>query len=113
MDKATLYEGLLERNAGGSQVGRRQYFTSASAPTRAIVEAMRPEAGMKICDPACVRDKPTVAAYEGSWRAPSLRDLEQRNSCASTHLKGWEIVEQHGAALVMNLLLHRDRVPRT
>src|SRR6478672_6669990 len=50
--KGDAYEGLLAKNAEDVKTGAGQYFTPR-ALIRAIVDAMRPEPGMAICDPAC------------------------------------------------------------
>jgi len=50
--KGYAYEGLLEKNAEDVKSGAGQYFTPRSL-IQAIVEVMRHEPGMTICDPAC------------------------------------------------------------
>src|SRR5579863_5885040 len=50
--KGTIYEGLLERNAGEVKTGAGQYFTPR-ALIQAIVEVVDPEPTETICDPAC------------------------------------------------------------
>src|SRR3989304_46096 len=57
------YEGLLEKNAEDVKTG-----AGPSSPPRplirAIVEVMRPEPGMTICDPACGTGGFLLAAHE-------------------------------------------------
>lgn len=50
--KGEIYEGLLQKNAEDIKSGAGQYFTPR-ALIKAMVEVMRPEPGMTICDPAC------------------------------------------------------------
>src|SRR5512137_2401784 len=49
--KGEIYEGLLKKNAEDIKSGSGQYFTPREL-IRAIVNVMRPEPGMTICDPA-------------------------------------------------------------
>ena len=50
--KGDAYEGLLQKNAEDTKTGAGQYFTPR-ALIRGIVDVMRPEPGVTICDPAC------------------------------------------------------------
>jgi type I restriction enzyme M protein len=50
--KATIYEGLLEKNAQDIKSGAGQYFTPRPL-IRAMVDVMAPRPGQTICDPAC------------------------------------------------------------
>ena len=61
--KGDAYEGLLEKNAEDVKSGAGQYFTPRPL-IKAIVEVMRPEPGMRICDPACGTGGFLLAAYE-------------------------------------------------
>ena len=85
--KGDAYEGLLEKNAEDMKSGAGQYFTPRPL-IRAIVEVMRPEPGMTICDPACGTGGFLLVAYE--WivrnyavprprpaRAPSVRGAQR------------------------------------
>src|SRR5688500_13993045 len=49
--KGDAYEGLLQKNAADVKGGAGQYFTPR-ALIAAIVDVMRPEPKMTICDPA-------------------------------------------------------------
>jgi type I restriction enzyme M protein len=103
--KGDAYEGLLERNAEDLKSGAGQYFTPR-ALIRGIVEVMRPEPGMTICDPACGTGGFLLAAYEWIVRSCPLLDPEQRKHLRFEALKGWEIVDNTARLCVMNLLLH-------
>jgi type I restriction enzyme M protein len=103
--KGEAYEGLLERNAEDLKSGAGQYFTPR-ALIRGIVEVMRPEPGMTICDPACGTGGFLLAAYEWIVRNSQLLDPEQREHLRFHALKGWEIVDNTARLCVMNLLLH-------
>ena len=61
--KGDAYEGLLEKNAEDTKTGAGQYFTPR-ALIKAIVEVMRPEPGMTICDPACGTGGFLLAAHD-------------------------------------------------
>src|SRR5262245_9381978 len=50
--KGDAYEGLLQKNAEDVKGGAGQYFTPRPL-IAAIVDVMRPEPNMTICDPAC------------------------------------------------------------
>src|SRR5512136_3384114 len=50
--KGDAYEGLLQKNAEDVKGGAGQYFTPRPL-IAAMVEAVRPEPGQAICDPAC------------------------------------------------------------
>ncbi len=96
--KGDAYEGLLEKNAEDVKSGAGQYFTPRPL-IRAIVEVMRPEAGMRVCDPACGTGGFLLAAYE-SIAGSGLLDPDQKR-----FLRGGE--SRNTARLcVMNLLLH-------
>ncbi len=104
--KGDAYEGLLERNAQDLKSGAGQYFTPR-ALIGGIVEVMRPEARMTICDPACGTGGFLLAAYEWITRnGGGLLDPEQRKHLRFDALKGWEIVDNTARLCVMNLLLH-------
>jgi len=103
--KGDAYEGLLERNAQDLKSGAGQYFTPR-ALIGGIVEVMRPEPGMTICDPACGTGGFLLAAYEWITNNSGLLDPEQRRHLRFDALKGWEIVDNTARLCVMNLLLH-------
>jgi type I restriction enzyme M protein len=103
--KGDAYEGLLERNAEDVKSGAGQYFTPR-ALIRGIVEVMRPEPGMAICDPACGTGGFLLIAYEWITRNFQFLDPDQREQLRFDALKGWEIVDTAARLCVMNLLLH-------
>jgi type I restriction enzyme M protein len=102
--KGDAYEGLLEKNAEDVKTGAGQYFTPRPL-IRAIVEVMKPEPGMTICDPACGTGGFLLAAYEAVSRTPRL-DPDQKRHLRFDALRGWEIVDNTARLCVMNLLLH-------
>ena len=67
--KGDAYEGLLEKNAEDVKSGAGQYFTPRPL-IRALVEVMRPEPGMTICDPACGTGGFLLAAHSDAQPAP-------------------------------------------
>jgi type I restriction enzyme M protein len=61
--KGEIYEGLLQKNAEDIKGGAGQYFTPRPL-IKAMVEVMRPEPGMTICDPACGTGGFILAAHD-------------------------------------------------
>jgi len=102
--KGDAYEGLLEKNAEDVKSGAGQYFTPR-ALIRAIVEVMRPEPGMRVCDPACGTGGFLLAAHESIAHSHQL-DPDQKRHLRFDALRGWEIVDATARLCVMNLLLH-------
>jgi type I restriction enzyme M protein len=107
--KGDAYEGLLEKNAEDVKTGAGQYFTPRSL-IRAIVEVMRPEPGITICDPACGTGGFLLAAYE-TIAKHHLLDPDQKRHLRNDALHGWEIVDNTARLCVMNLLLHGIGAP--
>src|SRR3954462_5665388 len=103
--KGDAYEGLLQKNAEDIKSGAGQYFTPRPL-IRALVEVMRPEAGMTVCDPACGTGGFLLVAYEWIGRNSAPLAPDQRRHIQFEALKGWEIVENAARLCVMNLLLH-------
>jgi len=104
--KGEIYEGLLEKNAQDVKGGAGQYFTPR-ALIRAIVEVMRPEPGIRICDPACGTGGFFLAAY--NYMADPKRfklDKKQKKALTQKTFRGWEIVDSAARLCVMNLFLH-------
>ncbi|MEX1006363.1 MAG: class I SAM-dependent DNA methyltransferase [Acidimicrobiia bacterium] len=102
--KGDAYEGLLQKNAEDTKTGAGQYFTPR-ALIRGIVDVMRPEPGVTLCDPACGTGGFFLAAYEFMARDPHL-DPEQRRFLRDSAFHGWEIVDNTARLCAMNLLLH-------
>jgi len=102
--KGDAYEGLLQKNAEDTKSGAGQYFTPRPL-IRAIVDVMRPQAGMMVCDPACGTGGFLLAAYEQIAKA-GLLDPDQKRQLRDEALHGWEIVDNTARLCAMNLLLH-------
>jgi type I restriction enzyme M protein len=103
--KGDAYEGLLQKNAEDVKSGAGQYFTPRPL-IRAIVDVMRPQPDMTICDPACGTGGFLLAAHEHiSHNNPNL-DRDQKHQLRFEALCGSEIVDNTARLCVMNLLLH-------
>jgi len=102
--KGDIYEGLLQKNAEDVKNGAGQYFTPRPI-IKAIVEVMRPEPDMTICDPACGTGGFILAAHEYITTHYNL-DRYQKDRLRTKAFKGWEIVDNTARLCVMNLYLH-------
>jgi type I restriction enzyme M protein len=102
--KGDAYEGLLAKNAEDVKTGAGQYFTPR-ALIRAIVDVMRPEPGMTVCDPACGTGGFLLAAHDYVAAHHQL-DRDQQRHLRYEALHGWEIVDATARLCVMNLYLH-------
>ena len=102
--KGEIYEGLLEKNAQDIKSGAGQYFTPR-ALIRAMVEAVRPQPRMTICDPACGTGGFLLAAHDYISHTYQL-DKEQKQFLKFNTFKGWDIVDNVVRLCVMNLYLH-------
>ena len=102
--KGEIYEGLLEKNAQDTKSGAGQYFTPRPL-IKAMVEAMRPEAGQTTCDPACGTGGFLLAAHDFIADNNPL-DRDQWEHLNHEALHGWEIVDNTARLCVMNLYLH-------
>ena len=103
--KGDAYEGLLQKNAEDTKSGAGQYFTPRPL-IRGIVEVMRPDAGMTICDPACGTGGFFLASQEYIVRTNPFLDPDEKRRLRHEALKGWEIVDNTARLCAMNLLLH-------
>jgi type I restriction enzyme M protein len=103
--KGEIYEGLLEKNAQDIKSGAGQYFTPRPL-IKAIVDVMRPEPKMVLCDPACGTGGFLLAAYESIVAHYSPLDRDQWDHLRHQALHGWEIVDSAARLCVMNLYLH-------
>lgn len=103
--KGDAYEGLLQKNAEDVRRGAGQYFTPRPL-IRAIVDVMRPEPGMTICDPACGTGGFLLAAHEHISRNNLYLDPDQKRQLRFDALHGTDIVDSVARLCVMNLLLH-------
>jgi type I restriction enzyme M protein len=102
--KGDAYEGLLAKNAEDVKTGAGQYFTPRPL-IQAIVEVMRPEPGMTICDPACGTGGFLLAAHDYIADTHPL-DRGQQRHLKFEALHGWEIVDGTARLCVMNMFLH-------
>jgi len=102
--KGAIYEGLLEKNAEDIKSGAGQYFTPRPL-IKAMVEVMRPEPGMTICDPACGTGGFLLAAHDYISKDYPL-DKEQKRFLKFNTLGGKDIVDSVARLCVMNLYLH-------
>ena len=102
--KGEIYEGLLQKNAEDTKSGAGQYFTPRPL-IKAMVEVMRPEPGMTICDPACGTGGFFLAAHDYISNNYNL-DRDQKHTLRERTFKGWEIVDNTARLCVMNLYLH-------
>src|SRR5438128_45985 len=103
--KGDAYAGLLEKNAEDVKTGAGQYFTPRPL-IRAIVEVMRPEPGMTICDPACGTGGFLLASHEYISRNYPYLDPDEKRHLRFDALHGVDIVDTVARLCVMNLLLH-------
>lgn len=103
--KGTIYEGLLERNAGEVKSGAGQYFTPR-ALIRAVVEVVDPEPGETVCDPACGTGGFLLAAYEHMKAKPAARDRKTARKLQEETFRGFDIVPEVVRLCAMNLYLH-------
>ena len=102
--KGDIYEGLLQKNAEDIKSGAGQYFTPR-ALIKAMVEVIKPEPGMTICDPACGTGGFLLAAHDYIQKNYKL-DIEQKKFLKLGTLKGKDIVDNVARLCLMNLYLH-------
>jgi type I restriction enzyme M protein len=102
--KGDIYEGLLQKNAEDIKSGAGQYFTPRPL-IKAMVEVVRPEQDMLICDPACGTGGFLLAAQDFISTHYNL-DKEEKKFLRFEALRGWEIVDTAARLCVMNLFLH-------
>ncbi len=101
--KGEIYEGLLQKNAEDVKSGAGQYFTPRPL-IKAMVEVIRPEPMMTICDPACGTGGFFMAAH--NHLEHKQLDKKQKDFLKVKTFKGWEIVDSAARLCVMNLYLH-------
>jgi type I restriction enzyme M protein len=102
--KGNIYEGLLEKNAQDIKSGAGQYFTPRPL-IRAMVEVMRPEPMMVICDPACGTGGFLLSAHDYISHNYKL-DRDQQRFLKFNAFKGTDIVDSVVRLCAMNLYLH-------
>jgi len=93
----------LEKNAQDTKSGAGQYFTPRPL-IRAMVDVMRPEPGITICDPAAGTGGFLIAAHEYITQHHQLNRM-QYDHLNHQALHGWEIVDNTARLCVMNLYL--------
>jgi type I restriction enzyme M protein len=104
--KGDAYEGLLQKNAEDVKGGAGQYFTPR-ALIKAIVDVMRPEPGITICDPACGTGGFLLAAHDYIANPSHYQlDIREKRRLKSGTLYGVELVDSVARICCMNLLLH-------
>ena len=103
--KGTIYEGLLERNAGEVKSGAGQYFTPRPL-IQAIVDLMDPEPNETVHDPACGTGGFLLAAYEHMRGKPAANDRTAARRLREEKLSGHDIVAEVVRLCAMNLYLH-------
>lgn len=102
--KGEIYEGLLQKNAEDIKSGAGQYFTPRPL-IRAMVEVIKPEPGMTLCDPACGTGGFLLAAHDFLSQNYKL-DIEEKRFLKYRTFKGKDIVDNVARLCVMNLYLH-------
>lgn len=102
--KGDAYEGLLQKNAEDVKGGAGQYFTPRPL-IAAMVDAVSPQPGQTICDPACGTGGFLLAAHDYIARLPGL-DKAQKKRLKNGTLFGIELVDSVTRLCAMNLLLH-------
>ena len=103
--KGTIYEGLLERNAGEVKSGAGQYFTPRPL-IDAITQVIDPEPEESVHDPAVGTGGFLLSAYEHMKAKPSARDRKAAKALRETRLSGTDIVAEVVRLCAMNLYLH-------
>ncbi len=102
--KGDAYEGLLQKNAEDVKGGAGQYFTPRPL-IAAMVDAVQPEPGHTICDPACGTGGFLLSAHDYIARNYQL-DRAQKKRLKNGTLFGVELVDSVTRLCAMNLLLH-------
>ncbi|HVF71407.1 MAG TPA: class I SAM-dependent DNA methyltransferase, partial [Chthoniobacterales bacterium] len=102
--KGDAYEGLLQKNAEDVKGGAGQYFTPRPL-IAAMVDAIAPQPGQTICDPACGTGGFLLAAHDYIAKHYQL-DRAQKKKLKSGTFLGIELVDSVTRLCAMNLLLH-------
>ena len=103
--KGTIYEGLLERNAGEVKSGAGQYFTPRPL-IDAITEVVDPEPNETVHDPAVGTGGFLLSAYEHMKLKPGAQDKRAAANLRENLLSGTDIVAEVVRLCAMNLYLH-------
>jgi type I restriction enzyme M protein len=102
--KGDAYEGLLQKNAEDVKGGAGQYFTPRPL-IAAIVDAVAPQPGQAICDPACGTGGFLLAAHDYLAKHYQLDRAQKKNLKSGTFF-GIELVDSVTRLCAMNPLLH-------
>jgi type I restriction enzyme M protein len=103
--KGDAYEGLLEKNAQDTKSGAGQYFTPRPL-IQAMVDAVAPKPGEKICDPACGTGGFLLAAHDYIVKHHPHMDRDERKALKDETFQGCELVQSTARLCAMNLMLH-------
>ena len=103
--KGEIYEGLLQKNAEDVKSGAGQYFTPRGL-IKAIVEVMRPQAGITIFDPACGTGGFLLVAHDYIAKTNPKLNKDQKQFLQLKTVKGRDIVDSVARLCAMNLYLH-------
>ena len=103
--KGDAYEGLLNKNAVESPKGAGQYFTPRPL-IRAIVDAVAPQPGEQICDPACGTGGFLLAAHDYIVASNEHLTSAEKKKLKENTFKGYELVPGVARLCAMNMLLH-------
>jgi len=104
--KGEIYEGLLQKNAEDIKSGAGQYFTPRPL-IKAMVDVIRPEPKMTICDPACGTGGFLLASHDYISDPNHYHlDKEQKKFLKFETFTGKDIVDNVVRLCVMNLYLH-------
>ncbi|MBI2312883.1 MAG: SAM-dependent DNA methyltransferase [Betaproteobacteria bacterium] len=103
--KGDAYEGLLEKNAQDTKSGAGQYFTPRPL-IQAIVEAVAPQPGERVSDPACGTGGFLLAAHDYVVANNPNLTKDQKRRLKEDAFKGVELVQGVARLCAMNLMLH-------
>jgi len=103
--KGDAYEGLLEKNAQDTKSGAGQYFTPRPL-IQAIVDAINPQPGETICDPACGTGGFILAAHEHIVNHNKTMSAANKRKLKEESFRCWELVHNTARLCAMNLMLH-------
>jgi len=103
--KGEIYEGLLQKNAEDVKSGAGQYFTPRGL-IKAIVEVMKPQAGITIFDPACGTGGFLLVAHDYIAKTNPKLNKEQKQFLQLKTVRGRDIVDSVARLCAMNLYLH-------
>jgi type I restriction enzyme M protein len=101
--KGEIYEGLLQKNAEGTN-GAGQYFTPR-ALIQGIVAVIKPQPMQTIGDTSCGTGGFFLASHDYIDKQYNL-DKEQKKFLKQKTFKGWDIVPEVVRLCAMNMYLH-------